>query len=65
MTLSLIKFTFDFSVFRALQSGRQTHVTIMAIDQKETWRDQQEDKDKVTQMTITDKLRNLNHDTEG
>ena len=55
--------TFDFSVFRTLQSGRQTHVTIMTIDEKETWRDQQED--KVTQMTITDKLRNLNHGTEG
>ena len=59
--------TFDFSVFRALQSGRQTHVTIMTIDQRETKRDQKEDKDKdkVTQLTIHDNLRNLNHNTEG
>ena len=58
--------TFDFSVFRALQSGRQTHVTIMTIDQRETKRDQKEDKDKdkVTQLTTPDKMRNCIHNIE-
>ena len=54
-------------------------MTFLTIDQrdKEAWHDQNEDKDKqkdkhkhiesdwMTELTIIDKLRNLNHNIEG
>ena len=50
-------------------------MTFLTIDQrdKEAWYDQNEDKDKhkhiesdwMTELTIIDKLRNLNHNIEG
>ena len=56
-----------------------THMTFLTIDQRdeEAWYDQNEDKDKqkdkhkhierdwMTELTIIDKLRNLNHNIEG
>ena len=52
LTHSVTKCDFDFSVFGALQSFLQTHVSFLTIDQKdeETRYDQQEDKDNGKDM---------------